>query len=113
MGPSLTNRIEIAARRENADVPAILNFMRQVPEFTELDAPDFRFFITGAAPMPETLTQLYNDKGMEVKGLVGEVSLQHQNTAKKLEVVHKKEQAIVKELKERIDAYLTPEHCRA
>ena len=39
-----------------ASVPAILNFMRQVPEFEQLDAPDFRFFITGAAPMPETLT---------------------------------------------------------
>jgi acyl-CoA synthetase (AMP-forming)/AMP-acid ligase II len=49
-----------------ASVPAILNFMRQVPEFAELDAPDFRFFITGAAPMPETLTRIYNDKGMEV-----------------------------------------------
>jgi acyl-CoA synthetase (AMP-forming)/AMP-acid ligase II len=49
-----------------ASVPAILNFMRQVPGFAELEAPDFRFFITGAAPMPETLTRLYNDKGMEV-----------------------------------------------
>ena len=49
-----------------ASVPAILNFMRQVPEFAELDAPDFRFFITGAAPMPETLTRIYNDKNMEV-----------------------------------------------
>lgn len=49
-----------------ASVPAILNFMRQVPEFEELEAPDFRFFITGAAPMPETLTRIYNDKNMEV-----------------------------------------------
>ncbi len=49
-----------------ASVPAILNFMRQVPEFAELNAPDFRFFITGAAPMPETLTRIYNEKGMEV-----------------------------------------------
>jgi len=49
-----------------ASVPAILNFMRQVPEFSELDAPDFRFFITGAAPMPETLTRIYNEKGMDV-----------------------------------------------
>ena len=49
-----------------ASVPAILNFMRQVPEFAELNAPDFRFFITGAAPMPETLTKIYNDKNMEV-----------------------------------------------
>ncbi len=49
-----------------ASVPAILNFMRQVPEFAELNAPDFRFFITGAAPMPETLTRIYNEKNMEV-----------------------------------------------
>ena len=27
-------------------VPAILNFMRQVPQFAELNAPDFRYFIT-------------------------------------------------------------------
>ncbi len=49
-----------------ASVPAILNFMRQVPEFETLDAPDFRFFITGGAPMPESLTRLYNDKGIDV-----------------------------------------------
>jgi acyl-CoA synthetase (AMP-forming)/AMP-acid ligase II len=49
-----------------ASVPAILNFMRQVPEFAELNAPDFRFFITGAAPMPETLTRMYNEKNIEV-----------------------------------------------
>ena len=47
-------------------VPAILNFLRQVPEFSELDAPDFRFFITGAAPMPESLIRLYNAKNIEV-----------------------------------------------
>ena len=45
-----------------ASVPAILNFMRQVPEFAELNAPDFRFFITGAAPMPETLTKFITTK---------------------------------------------------
>jgi acyl-CoA synthetase (AMP-forming)/AMP-acid ligase II len=47
-------------------VPAILNFMRQVPEFTELKAPDFRYFITGGAPMPEALIKLYAAKDMEV-----------------------------------------------
>ena len=47
-------------------VPAILNFMRQVPEFAELDAPDFRYFITGGAPMPESLIKLYAAKNMEV-----------------------------------------------
>jgi O-succinylbenzoate-CoA ligase len=47
-------------------VPAILNFMRQVPEFAELTAPDFRYFITGGAPMPEALIKMYAAKNMEV-----------------------------------------------
>jgi O-succinylbenzoate-CoA ligase len=47
-------------------VPAILNFMRQVPQFAELNAPDFRYFITGGAPMPEALIKLYAAKNMEV-----------------------------------------------
>ncbi|MGB9302976.1 MAG: long-chain fatty acid--CoA ligase [Mycobacterium sp.] len=47
-------------------VPAILNFMRQVPQFAELKAPDFRYFITGGAPMPEALIKLYAAKNMEV-----------------------------------------------
>ena len=45
-------------------VPAILNFMRQVPQFAELDAPDFRYFITGGAPMPEALIKMYAAKNM-------------------------------------------------
>jgi acyl-CoA synthetase (AMP-forming)/AMP-acid ligase II len=47
-------------------VPAILNFMRQVPQFAELNAPDFRYFITGGAPMPEALIKMYAAKKMEV-----------------------------------------------
>ena len=47
-------------------VPAILNFMRQVPGFDELDAADFRFFITGGAPMPEPLIKMYAAKNMQV-----------------------------------------------
>ncbi|OSC43242.1 acyl-CoA synthetase [Mycobacterium decipiens] len=47
-------------------VPAILNFMRQVPEFAELNAPDFRYFITGGAPMPEALIKMYAAKSIEV-----------------------------------------------
>jgi acyl-CoA synthetase (AMP-forming)/AMP-acid ligase II len=47
-------------------VPAILNFMRQVPQFAELDAPNFRYFITGGAPMPEALIKMYAAKDMEV-----------------------------------------------
>ena len=47
-------------------VPAILNFMRQVPQFAELDAPNFRYFITGGAPMPEALIKIYAAKNMQV-----------------------------------------------
>jgi O-succinylbenzoate-CoA ligase len=47
-------------------VPAILNFMRQVPQFAALNAPDFRYFITGGAPMPEALIKMYAAKKMEV-----------------------------------------------
>ncbi len=47
-------------------VPAILNFMRQVPQFAELDAPNFRYFITGGAPMPEALIKIYAEKNMQV-----------------------------------------------
>jgi acyl-CoA synthetase (AMP-forming)/AMP-acid ligase II len=47
-------------------VPAILNFMRQVPQFAELNAPHFRYFITGGAPMPEALIKIYAAKNMQV-----------------------------------------------
>lgn len=47
-------------------VPAILNFMRQVPQFEELDAPNFRYFITGAAPMPKALIEIYAAKNIQV-----------------------------------------------
>lgn len=47
-------------------VPAILNFMRQVPDFETFESEHFRCFITGAAPMPKALIELYNDKGMQV-----------------------------------------------
>jgi acyl-CoA synthetase (AMP-forming)/AMP-acid ligase II len=47
-------------------VPAILNFMRQVPDFEAFDSPHLRCFITGAAPMPKALIELYNEKNMQV-----------------------------------------------
>jgi len=47
-------------------VPAILNFMRQVPDFATFDSEHFRCFITGAAPMPKALIEIYNDKNMQV-----------------------------------------------
>jgi acyl-CoA synthetase (AMP-forming)/AMP-acid ligase II len=47
-------------------VPAILNFMRQVPDFETFESEHFRCFITGAAPMPKALIEIYNGKGMQV-----------------------------------------------
>jgi acyl-CoA synthetase (AMP-forming)/AMP-acid ligase II len=47
-------------------VPAILNFMRQVPDFSTFDSEHFRCFITGAAPMPKALIEIYNEKNMQV-----------------------------------------------
>jgi acyl-CoA synthetase (AMP-forming)/AMP-acid ligase II len=47
-------------------VPAILNFMRQVPQFAELQASPVRYFITGGAPLPKALIEIYAAKHMEV-----------------------------------------------
>ena len=47
-------------------VPAILNFMRQAPDFVTFESEHFRCFITGAAPMPKALIEIYNDKNMQV-----------------------------------------------
>src|SRR5210317_441081 len=47
-------------------VPAILNFMRQVPDFATFESEHFRCFITGAAPMPKALIEMYNEKDMQV-----------------------------------------------
>lgn len=47
-------------------VPAILNFMRQVPDFADFESEHFRCFITGAAPMPKALIEIYNAKNMQV-----------------------------------------------
>jgi acyl-CoA synthetase (AMP-forming)/AMP-acid ligase II len=47
-------------------VPAILNFMRQVPDFETFESEHFRSFITGAAPMPKALIEIYKEKNMQV-----------------------------------------------
>ena len=47
-------------------VPAILNFMRQVPDFATFESEHFRSFITGAAPMPKALIEIYEEKNMQV-----------------------------------------------
>ena len=47
-------------------VPAILNFMRQAPDFETFESPHFRCFVTGAAPMPSALIELYNQRKMQI-----------------------------------------------
>ncbi|MEM6581755.1 MAG: long-chain fatty acid--CoA ligase [Pseudomonadota bacterium] len=50
----------------SGSVPAILNFMRQVPEFAAFHSDCFRGFITGAAPMPKSVLEIFDDKGIQV-----------------------------------------------
>lgn len=47
-------------------VPAMLNFMRQVPGFAAAELKHLRCFITGAAPMPVELIEIYAKRGIEV-----------------------------------------------
>jgi O-succinylbenzoate-CoA ligase len=47
-------------------VTAILNFMRQVPEFETFNAPDFRYFMQGGSPLPKSLVEIFQAKGIEV-----------------------------------------------
>jgi O-succinylbenzoate-CoA ligase len=47
-------------------VTAILNFMRQVPEFETFNAPDFRYFMQGGSPLPKSLIEIFQAKGIAV-----------------------------------------------
>ena len=47
-------------------VPAMLNFMRQVPQFKTADLSALRSFMTGAAPTPVELLDIYHEQGIAV-----------------------------------------------
>ena len=47
-------------------VTAILNFMRQAPEFETFDAPNFRYFMQGGSPLPASLIEIFNARNIEV-----------------------------------------------
>jgi acyl-CoA synthetase (AMP-forming)/AMP-acid ligase II len=47
-------------------VTAILNFMRQAPEFETFNAPDFRYFMQGGSPLPASLVEIFNARNIEV-----------------------------------------------
>jgi fatty-acyl-CoA synthase len=45
-------------------VPAMFNFMTQVPEWKTADLSSIRFFICGGAPVPEPLIKVYQERGI-------------------------------------------------
>ena len=47
-------------------VTAILNFMRHAPEFETFDSPHFRYFSQGGSPLPKSLIEIFDGKGIQV-----------------------------------------------
>ena len=52
-------------------VPAMLNFMLQVPNHDRFDHSALRWCMSGAAPVPESLIQAYADIGIEIHQVYG------------------------------------------
>jgi acyl-CoA synthetase (AMP-forming)/AMP-acid ligase II len=52
-------------------VPAMLNFMLQVPAKDEVDFSSLRWVLSGASPVPVSLIQTYADMGIEIHQLYG------------------------------------------
>ena len=52
-------------------VPAMLNFMLQVPNFENFDRSTLRWMMTGAAPVPPALTKRYSELGVELLQVYG------------------------------------------
>ena len=52
-------------------VPAMLNFMLQVPNSDRFDVSALRFILSGASPLPVSLIQAYSDIDIEVQQIYG------------------------------------------
>ena len=52
-------------------VPAMLNFMLQVPDLDRFDYSQWRWCMSGAAPVPESLIEAYADLGLEIHQIYG------------------------------------------
>ncbi len=52
-------------------VPAMLNFMVQVPNYERFDYSTVRWMMTGAAPVPAALTRQYHDMGIGLLQVYG------------------------------------------
>jgi acyl-CoA synthetase (AMP-forming)/AMP-acid ligase II len=63
----------IAAERVSVllAVPAMLNFMLQVPDLGSYDCSSLRWIMSGAAPVPVTLIESYAKRGIEIHQVYG------------------------------------------
>ena len=52
-------------------VPAMLNFMLQVPNLERFEYSQWRWCLSGAAPVPESLIEAYADLGLEIHQIYG------------------------------------------
>ncbi len=52
-------------------VPAMLNFMLQVPDLGKYDCSSLRWIMSGAAPVPVTLIEAYAKRGIEIHQVYG------------------------------------------
>ena len=52
-------------------VPAMLNFMLQVPDYEKYDHSSVRWFMSGAAPVPVSLIESYGELGIEIQQVYG------------------------------------------
>ena len=52
-------------------VPAMLNFMAQVPDISQYDYSNLRWIQSGASPLPVSLIQEYADMGIEIHQIYG------------------------------------------
>ncbi|HIF10238.1 MAG TPA: 2-succinylbenzoyl-CoA synthetase, partial [Sneathiellales bacterium] len=53
-------------------VPAMLNFMQQVPDFEKtFDFSSLRWCMSGAAPVPVSLIEAYHQKGIQIQQIYG------------------------------------------
>jgi acyl-CoA synthetase (AMP-forming)/AMP-acid ligase II len=52
-------------------VPAMLNFMLQVPNVERFDCSSLRWIMSGAAPVPVTLIETYARRGIEIHQVYG------------------------------------------
>lgn len=52
-------------------VPAMLNFMHQVPDIDRFDRSRLRWIMSGGAPVPVTTMEAYGDMGIEVHEVYG------------------------------------------